>query len=88
MHLFFCSTVLLFAMPGSERLLPYKAFRVPGYLRKEKLNAKSQSRKVYFGPRKTLWTRKYFVYSVYFVFRKNRTTDFLDLRDVNHERKR
>ena len=30
-----CSSVLLFAMPGSERLLPYKAFRVLDYLRKK-----------------------------------------------------
>lgn len=27
MHLYFCSTVLLFATPGSERQLPYKAFQ-------------------------------------------------------------
>ena len=40
MHLFFCSTVLLFAMPGSERLLPYKAFRVLDYLRKENFKRK------------------------------------------------
>ena len=28
MHLSFCSTVLLFATPDSERLLPYKAFHI------------------------------------------------------------
>lgn len=27
MHLYFCSTVLLSATPGSERLLPYNAFQ-------------------------------------------------------------
>ena len=40
MHLSFCSTVLLFAMPGSERLLPYKALRVPDYLRRENIKRK------------------------------------------------
>ena len=40
MHLSFCSTVLLFAMPGSERLLPYKALRVPYYLRRENFKRK------------------------------------------------
>ena len=40
MHLSFCSTVLLSAMPGSERLLPYKALRVPDYLRRENIKRK------------------------------------------------
>ena len=40
MHLSFCSTVLLFATPGSERLLPYKAFRVPDCLRRENIKRK------------------------------------------------
>ena len=40
MHLYFCSTVLLFATPSPERLLPYKAFRVPDYLRKENFKRK------------------------------------------------
>ena len=47
MHLSFCSTVLLFAMPGSERLLPYKAFRVLDYLRKKNKRKVAESQSLF-----------------------------------------
>ena len=40
MHLSFCPSVQLSAVPGSERLLPYKALRVPDCLRSENIKRK------------------------------------------------
>ena len=62
-----CPSVLLSAMPSSERLLPYKAFRVPYYLRRENIKRKvAESQSLFLTTENTKDTK---IFRLFCVFR-------------------